>query len=61
MICTLVCYSLFRVLWCRILIPVFPTMRVVYSSYVVSFFLMLAMLIPAYRKRMRMASADGLR
>ena len=53
MICTLVCYSLFRVLWCHLLIPVLPTMRVVYSSYVVSFFLMLAMLIPMYRKRIR--------
>ena len=61
MICTLVCYSLFRVLWCRLLIPVFPTMRVVYSSYVVSFFLMLAMLVPAYRRRMRLVSADGVR
>lgn len=53
MICTLVCYSLFRVLWCHVLIPAHPTMRVVYSSYVVSFFLMLAMLVPAYRRRMR--------
>lgn len=53
MICTLVCYSLFRVLWCHVLIPAHPTMRVVYSSYVVSFFLTLAMLVPAYRRRMR--------
>ena len=56
MICTLVCYSLFRVLWCRLLIPVYPTMRVVYSSYVVSFFLMLAMLAPVYRRRIRAAA-----
>ena len=61
MICTLVCYSLFRVLWCRLLIPVLHTMRVVYSSYVVSFFLMLLMLVPAYKRRMRMISADGAR
>lgn len=61
MICTLVCYSLFRVLWCCFLIPVFPTMRVVYSSYVVSFFLMLLMLVPAYKRRMRAVSADAIR
>ena len=48
MVCTLLCYSLFRVLWCRLLIPVFPTMRVVYLSYDVSFFLMLALLVPKY-------------
>ena len=56
MICTLVCYSLFRVLWCHILIPIYPSMRVVYSSYVVSFFLMLGMLVPAYKGRMRRPS-----
>ena len=48
MVCTLVCYSLFRVIWCRLLIPFCPTMRVVYLSYDISFFLMLAMLIPFY-------------
>ena len=51
MICTLVCYSLFRVLWCHLLIPVLPTMRVVYLSYDVSFFLMLVMLIPMYKRK----------
>ena len=50
MICTLLCYSLFRVAWCYILIPVFPTMRVVYLSYDVSFFLMFILLLPKYRK-----------
>ncbi|MBR1560422.1 MAG: MATE family efflux transporter [Clostridia bacterium] len=49
MFATLICYSLFRVLWCRLLIPRFPTMRVVYLSYVVSFFLMLLLLLPRYR------------
>ena len=58
MICTLICYSLFRVLWCHLLIPIFPTMRVVYSSYVVSFFLMMAMLIPMYRIKIH-AAADA--
>jgi len=53
MICTLVCYSLFRVLWCRLLIPVFHTMWVVYFSYDVSFFLMLGMLVSRYRRKIR--------
>ena len=61
MICTLVCYSLFRVLWCRLLIPVHPTMRVVYSSYVVSFFLMLAMLVPMCRRLCRSGAAGAQR
>lgn len=52
MVCTLICYSLFRVLWCLLLIPAYPTMRVVYLSYTVSFFLMLALLLPKYRRMM---------
>ena len=56
MICTLFCYSVFRVIWCAALIPVFESMRVVYLSYDVSFFLMTAMLIPMYRRRFRMAA-----
>ncbi len=55
MVCTLVCYSLFRVAWCRVLIPVYPTMRIVYLSYAVSFFLMLALILPAYIHRLRQA------
>lgn len=50
MVCTLVCYALFRVAWCRLLIPLFPSMYVVYLSYDVSFFLMLALLLPFYRR-----------
>lgn len=57
MVCTLLCYSLFRVLWCHLLIPVFPTMRVVYLSYDVSFFLMAALLLPRYRKMLAAAPA----
>ena len=55
MICTLVCYSVFRVLWCRILIPVYHTMRIVYLSYDVSFILMLLMLLPVYYYLIRRA------
>ena len=50
MLCTLLCYAVFRVLWCTLLIPVFPTMRVVYLSYDVSFFLMTLLLLPFYRR-----------
>ena len=56
MICTLLCYSLFRVLWCHFLIPFFPTMRIVYLSYDVSFVLMAALLIPCYRHMLRAAA-----
>ena len=58
MFCTLLCYALFRVLWCVLLIPVFPTMRVVYLSYDVSFFLMLALLLPVYRRSLSALSGD---
>ena len=53
MLCTLLCYSLFRVIWCRVLIPYYPTMRIVYLSYDVSFFLMMILLIPVYRYLMK--------
>ena len=50
MLCALLCYAVFRVAWCQLLIPIFATMRIVYLSYDVSFFLMLILLLPAYRK-----------
>ena len=50
MLCTLLCYAIFRVLWCTLLIPVFQTMSVVYLSYNVSFFLMMLLLLPVYRR-----------
>ena len=50
MLCTMLCYALFRVAWCALLIPVFQSMRVVYLSYDLSFFLMTALLLPAYRR-----------
>ena len=50
MLCTLLCYSVFRVVWCMLMIPRLQTMRMVYCSYDISFFLMLAMLLPAYRR-----------
>lgn len=56
MLCTLLCYAVFRVAWCLLLIPVFQTMRVVYLSYDVSFFLMLSLLAPVYRRLIHNAS-----
>lgn len=53
MICTLLCYCMFRVLWCQVLIPLFPSMMVVYTSYDVSWFLMIAMLVPMLRKTLK--------
>ncbi len=50
MLCTLLCYAVFRVVWCMLMIPQLQTMRMVYCSYDLSFFLMLAMLLPAYRR-----------
>ena len=50
MFCTLLCYAVFRVVWCLLLIPIFSTMRIVYLSYDVSFFLMFILLLPAYRR-----------
>jgi len=50
MICTLICYSIFRVAWCKLLLPTFTSMIIVYLSYDVSFFIMLALLLPVYKK-----------
>ena len=58
MFCTLICYALFRVVWCRALIPAFPTMHIVYLSYVVSFFLLLVLLLPKYRGTIKRYSLD---
>ena len=60
MLCTLLCYAVFRVLWCTLLIPVFQTMRVVYLSYDVSFFLMTLLLLPVYH-RLRAGKARRMR
>ncbi len=56
MACTLVCYALFR---CRLMLPFFPSMHIVYLSYDISFALMLAMLLPVYL--MKLARLSRLR
>lgn len=64
MICTLVCYALFRVGWCGMLLKTFVTMRVVYLSYAVSFLLMFFMIMPVYRaaigRNIREAAAEDV-
>lgn len=46
--CSIVCYCLFRIAWCRTLLPLWPDMRVVYYCYNFSLLLMLALLICRY-------------
>lgn len=46
MICSLICYCIFRVVWCHFLLPIWPSMQVVYNSYNVSLALMMVLLIP---------------
>lgn len=53
MLCTLICYAVFRVLWCQALIPVYDDMRVVYTSYGMSFVIMFAMLAVRYQQVIR--------
>lgn len=49
MLCSIICYCLFRVAWCRLLLPLWWDMRVVYSCYNVSLLLMLVLLAPRYK------------
>ena len=53
MITTLVSYALFRGIWCRLMVRVFPTMDVVYWSYNISFLIMTAMLLPVFYRLLR--------
>ena len=48
-----VCYGIFRVVWCRILLLFFWDIRVIYFSYDVSWVIMIALLISQYRKVFR--------
>lgn len=44
MLVTLICYSFFRIAWCRLLLPVIDSMTVIYTSYSVSLVLMTGLL-----------------
>ncbi len=46
--CSIVCYCLFRIAWCRALLPLWPDMRVIYYCYNFSLLLMLALLACRY-------------
>ena len=50
MLCSLICYCIFRVVWCRILLLFFWDIRVIYFSYDVSWIIMIALLVSQYRK-----------
>ena len=50
MVCSLICYCIFRVVWCRILLLLIWDIRVIYFSYDVSWILMIVLLISQYRK-----------
>lgn len=54
MLCSLICYCIFRVVWCRILLLFFWDIRVIYFSYDVSWVIMIALLVFRYRKVYRM-------
>ena len=58
MICTLISYALFRVLWVDILLERFATMKVIYLSYSVSFLLMLVLILPRYLMLYRRTEAQ---
>lgn len=59
MVCSMICYCLFRVAWCRALLPVWWDMRVVYHCYNVSLLLMLALLAVQYYRVYRRADAKA--
>ncbi|MFR3320817.1 MAG: hypothetical protein ACLTSZ_06120 [Lachnospiraceae bacterium] len=53
MLCSLLCYCIFRVVWCRILLLFFWDIRVIYFSYDVSWIIMIALLISQYHRVFR--------
>lgn len=50
MLITLICYSVFRVVWCSLLLPHIGSMIVIYTSYTVSWVLMFGLLLFAWHK-----------
>lgn len=57
MVCSMICYCLFRVAWCGLLLPVWWDMRVVYHCYNVSLLLMLFLLAARYYSLTKKAGA----
>ena len=58
MITTLVSYALFRGIWCRLIVRIFPTMDIVYWSYNISFLIMMAMLLPVFIRMLHSAAGS---
>lgn len=50
MVCSILCYCLFRIAWCSLLLPIWWDMKVIYHSYNVSLALMLMLLGIRYRR-----------
>lgn len=44
LVCSILCYCVFRIAWCRLLLPVWTDMRVIYHCYNISLLLMLILL-----------------
>ena len=53
MMCCLICYCMFRVIWCQVLLPHIWDIRVIYFSYDASWILMLVLLAFWYHRVMR--------
>ena len=50
MLCSLICYCIFRISWCQILLPLIWNIRVIYFSYDASWIIMIVLLVLQYRK-----------
>lgn len=48
MICSMICYCIFRVAWCQVLLPFFDDMRVIYTCYDASWIIMIVLLAVRY-------------
>ena len=53
MVCSMICYCFFRVTWCQMLLPFFWDMRVIYTSYDVSWIIMIVLLVWKYKHAYR--------
>ena len=53
MLCSMICYCFFRVAWCQLLLPYIWDMRVIYSSYDISWVIMIVLLVWKYKNAYR--------
>lgn len=59
MLCSLLCYCIFRISWCQILLPLIWNIRVIYFSYDASWIIMIVLLVSQYRKVYRRLTFKG--